>query len=270
MFYHMSIYFQLSNVSLPISIESIGNQWSQISVQRPEGYPFYHWLQTEEGTGEIIVENKKILLNAGEGIFISPFVPHSYYPVGHWTTNFITFDGILKSSFSDIVGSNSYILTGDSYDFSFSSWIASIIQKHEENKLETMEHSVQSYQFLLQLSQKHDPSHQHHLYFMYVEPAIEIMKEQYNASITIEEIAEQLFISPQYLSRLFKRFINDSPYKYLINYRISRSKELLVNQNDLAIQEIAMQVGFDSPSQFNYLFKQKTGYTPGQFRKLYH
>ena len=157
----------------------------------------------------------------------------------------------------------------DSLKFSYSDWIASIIKKHEHNQLGEIEHSVQTYHFLLQLSQSHDPLFKHPLYSLYIEPTIKIMEEEYDRSITIETIAEQLFISPQYLTRLFKQFIDDSPYNYLTNYRINRSKELLVNQNNLAIQAIALQVGFNSPSQYNHLFKKKTGYTPRQFRKLY-
>lgn len=267
----MPIYFHLSNVPLPVSIESIGNDWSQINIQRPQGYPLYHWLQTENGEGEIIIDNKKVRLSAGQGILIRPFVPHSYHPIEQWKTNFVTFDGDLKNNFSDIIGVNSYFLVRERPEFSFKEWVGNIIHLYERGQLDDLSLSTQTYHFLLQLSQKNDPIHQHQLFQIYVEPAIIIMKNHYhNTSMTIEAIAEQLFISPQYLTRLFKRFIDDSPYKYLTNYRISRSKELLVNQSNLAIQEISLRVGFDSPSQFNYLFKQKTGQTPGQFRKLYH
>lgn len=58
----MTVYFNLTSTPLPISVESLGNQWSQVSLQRMQGYPLYHWLQTETGKGEIWIENKKIIL----------------------------------------------------------------------------------------------------------------------------------------------------------------------------------------------------------------
>lgn len=266
----MPIYFHLSDIALPISIESIGNDWSQVQMQRPEGYPLYHWLQTEEGSGDIIVGQQTIHLAVGQGILIRPFEPHSYYPVEKWRTNFVTFDGELKSSLSDMIGASPYLLASDQEPFSFTEWINDMVLDYENGRLDDLMLSSKSYQFLLQLRQKHAPLQHHQLFTMYVEPAIDLMKSHYNSALTIESIAETLFISPQYLTRLFKRFTHDSPYKYLTSYRISRSKELLVNQAEMTVQDIASRVGFDSPSQFNYLFKQKTGYTPGQFRKLYY
>lgn len=49
----MAIYFGLSPFDLPLTLESIGNHWAQETISRPEGYPLYHWLQTEQGSGTI-------------------------------------------------------------------------------------------------------------------------------------------------------------------------------------------------------------------------
>lgn len=45
----MPIYFYQTNQQLPLSLESIGNDWAQDDVARPDGYPYFHWLQTEQG-----------------------------------------------------------------------------------------------------------------------------------------------------------------------------------------------------------------------------
>ena len=49
----MPIYFYQTNQQLPLSLESIGNDWTQDDVARPDGYPYFHWLQTEQGEGRI-------------------------------------------------------------------------------------------------------------------------------------------------------------------------------------------------------------------------
>jgi len=40
----MPIYFYQTNQQLPLSLESIGNDWAQDDVARPDGYPYFHWL----------------------------------------------------------------------------------------------------------------------------------------------------------------------------------------------------------------------------------
>lgn len=47
------------NQNLPLSAETIGYNWPQPIVERPNGYPFYHWLQSEQGTGVIEIAHVK-------------------------------------------------------------------------------------------------------------------------------------------------------------------------------------------------------------------
>ena len=54
----MSIYFRNTPVSAPFMFESLGNHWNQVNIFRPDGYPYYHYLQTEKGTGRIEVCGK--------------------------------------------------------------------------------------------------------------------------------------------------------------------------------------------------------------------
>lgn len=62
----------------PITFDTIGNHWEQVPIYRPNGYPLYHYLQTEKGVGKIEIQGKSYLLNENEGILIAPFIPHSY------------------------------------------------------------------------------------------------------------------------------------------------------------------------------------------------
>ena len=54
--------------------------------------------------------------------------------------------------------------------------------------------------------------------------------------------------------------------EFLTELRIKRAKELLMGTS-LKIYNIAEMVGYENPTYFNYLFKQNTGISPGQFRK---
>ena len=88
----MGIYFGSNFNREPFQYDSGGNHWQQESVTRAQGYQLYHYLQTEEGCGVVSVKGKEILLSAGQGILLAPFVPHSYHAKREgWTTCFATF-----------------------------------------------------------------------------------------------------------------------------------------------------------------------------------
>ncbi|MEM5594550.1 hypothetical protein AAHH67_27470 [Niallia circulans] len=55
----MEVHFNLLDGSNPFSIESIGYQWEQEMIMRADGYPYYHWLQTEKGLGRSLLKMKK-------------------------------------------------------------------------------------------------------------------------------------------------------------------------------------------------------------------
>lgn len=268
----MPIYFNLSQHILPLTVDSIGNHWNQESVHRSKGFPHYHWLQTEQGVGEVVIADKKLELNKGMGVLIAPFVPHAYRAnQPGWHTCFITFSGKLESQISNIVGHERYILISYDTDFFFQKWIDNIISAHESQQLDPIQLSVGCYAFLMNINSSveyrdylNDP-----LYQRYILPIIKEIEINYHDDITVQSLADAVFITPQYLSRLWKRFLGCSTYMYLTNYRIIKAKELLANQSELAISEISFRVGYHDTSHFIAMFKSVTGYTPLEFRRLH-
>ena len=57
----MPIFFRNLPSSEPFTIDSVGNDWIQEEVNRPRGYPFYHYLQTEKGEGIVKIQEKEYL-----------------------------------------------------------------------------------------------------------------------------------------------------------------------------------------------------------------
>ena len=267
----MPVFFQIHHQALPVTLESIGNDWPQVYINRPEGYPYYHWLQTENGSGEVWINHHKINLSKGEGILIAPFVPHTYFSNENWKTKFVTFNGDLSQQFYDICQVKTYALANDSSLFNFSEWIDQIVAIHQSKQIDAFVLSSKAYQFLLvfrQLSHPFDTS-EHPLFHQFVLPTIKEIETHFAEEITVNSLAKKIFISPQYLNRLFNRFLQQSPYQYLTDFRINQAKEQLINFPKDEIQSIAIRVGFISASQFSHIFKSKTGYTPKQFRELF-
>lgn len=102
----------------------------------------------------------------------------------------------------------------------------------------------------------------------YIRQAIGYMEEYYSSNITVNEICSIIFVSPCHFQRIFKKHMNQTPYKYLTNLRISKAKEKLKNEES-SIEEIARLCGFLSSSHFSSVFKQTEGISPSQYRKSF-
>jgi len=84
-------------------------------------------------------------------------------------------------------------------------------------------------------------------------------------NLSLCDVAAEVFVSPYYLSHLFKDVSGVSFQEYLTSVRIERAKELLRN-TDLACQTIGQEVGYSSASYFSQIFKRHTGQSPAEFR----
>lgn len=94
-----------------------------------------------------------------------------------------------------------------------------------------------------------------------------IMYKNINKSINLNKIASNLGISYSKFRLDFKIQTGVSPLQYYLLLKIEKSKELLMNTKK-SQKEIAYELGFESDYYFNRLFKQKTGLTPGGYRKI--
>ena len=103
-------------------------------------------------------------------------------------------------------------------------------------------------------------------YSKFVQGAIDRIEKNYSGMVSLSIVAESLSITPPYLSRLFLQETGKNFIDYLIEYRITKAKELLSNSK-LCINDISKQVGYPDPQYFCTIFRKKTGITPNQFRK---
>lgn len=98
-----------------------------------------------------------------------------------------------------------------------------------------------------------------------LQQAIDYIHTNLDRDLSLVEIAKVINISPTYFASLFKRAIGTSPHQYVIEQRVERAK-LMLSKTDLAIADIALQVGFSSQSHLTQQFKRLTGVTPKQVR----
>jgi signal transduction histidine kinase/DNA-binding LacI/PurR family transcriptional regulator/AraC-like DNA-binding protein len=100
-----------------------------------------------------------------------------------------------------------------------------------------------------------------------VKQAIAYLHQNYTRPVSRWEIAEAVGVSGDYLSRVFNRELNISPWDYLNRYRVLQSKQLLLNTTE-SIGVIAHQVGFKDQSYFSRVFHKVTGISPQGFREI--
>ncbi|HUX39920.1 MAG TPA: helix-turn-helix domain-containing protein [Rectinemataceae bacterium] len=92
--------------------------------------------------------------------------------------------------------------------------------------------------------------------------------EHYAEEFDVETLARLAYVTPSYLSRLFKKHLATTPMRYRNYVRIEKAKHLLLIKS-AAVEEVAEVVGFEDPKYFSHLFKTHTSLTPSEFRRKY-
>lgn len=101
-----------------------------------------------------------------------------------------------------------------------------------------------------------------------VEQIVTYLEEHYSEKISLDQIAENMYLSPFYISKIFKSETGDAPIRHLISIRLEKAKELLEQGWTGSIQEVASEVGYDDAYHFSKLFKKKYGISPSQIRQI--
>ncbi len=100
----------------------------------------------------------------------------------------------------------------------------------------------------------------------YVVRAVKHISLNYQKEISVKSVADSLFISESYLSRLFKNKVGQTFGDYLTYYRIKKACELL-KKPDGKIYEVANYIGYKDQRYFSMIFKKLVGVTPKEFRE---
>lgn len=99
--------------------------------------------------------------------------------------------------------------------------------------------------------------------------AVTYIHQHIQQSLSLHEVAEAAYLSPSYLSRLFKRYLHVSFVEYVNNQKIALAQEQLA-LTFIPINQISTQLGFAQTSYFTKIFKRKTHLTPSEFRQHNH
>lgn len=92
------------------------------------------------------------------------------------------------------------------------------------------------------------------------------IESNYPNKLTLRELAQQFGLSESHLSKLFKKYKDESPIDYLLKVRIEKSKRLIEENPSFMFKDIAELVGFTDQYYYSRVFRNHTGCTPSEYR----
>ncbi|BFI99628.1 MAG: AraC family transcriptional regulator [Priestia megaterium] len=261
------------DMKLPFYVTSAGSWRHQTYIKRQGEFPDYQWIQCIKGRGELRVNDEVYIIKENEGMFLTPHVPHEYYPVtSEWQVCWVSFNG---SVIDDIMLSLQFINSGKivlTHAESLYRMLQELMNRLEENHTSsTMQCSELLYSVILKLRQDsvYIESKSRLQQITQLNPALRYIEEYYHQPLTLEVLAQQLNVTEQYTCLLFQQSLGIRPFEYVTRVRIQKAKKLLLKNSQISVQDIARQVGYEHPSYFIKRFKEQENVTPTVFRKMY-
>ncbi|HEX2946836.1 MAG TPA: AraC family transcriptional regulator [Clostridia bacterium] len=99
-----------------------------------------------------------------------------------------------------------------------------------------------------------------------VSTLITFLNENYTKPVSLDTISKSIYLSPTYISKVFKEETGETPINYLIKLRLSKARELLL-EGGHSIKSVARSVGYEDVYYFSKLFKKYNSVSPSSLRK---
>ena len=250
------------------SFESIG--WHRCNdrycITRPGSCDSHLLMVTMKGRGVLRLEGVEYSLPAGSIALVPRNRPNSYFtPAGGlWEFYWIHTSGGASTAFLDTLARKGVYVTEFEPEYDYAQQFEMLMQLCSEREqgfewqisrqLSELLHRV-AIQFCGQPSATSLSNR-----------AIRLIRQHYKDSVTLDEIAQALFVSTAHFIRAFKKETGLTPHQYLNRYRLVVATQLL-EYSDRRVEEIAAEVGFSSSSHFISSFHRQYGYTPLHYRE---
>ena len=220
-----------------------------------------------DGCGTFWCGTKKYHLEKGQifVIFPSTIVKYQADSENPWHYIWVTFTGNESKEILSQMGLNIHNPTATVKNPNLTLEALRRMPRERSSELsENLNFSARLYEFLSTLA----PTETEDAENPYLSGAKRYIKAHYFEDITVESVASHIGISRKYLFALFKEGLSVSPKDYIIDYRIKRAEEFLLDKN-LSIGNVAYSVGYHDPLTFSKSFKLKTGLSPTEYREKY-
>lgn len=258
---------------LPVYAVGIGagHEQEELTIGNWMGINVLHLHMTVSGCGIIYHEGKRYILPIGTMMYTPPKVmPHIAPAPGGWIDNWVTI------FLADLSPGSSILSLGDKLR---------IFRPENPNEINRMYETInreltsgtlhgrlmaaaEAYRMLCTvISCLEEDSDESLTDSLVVSDAVNYIHAHAGDNITLSDLcAVCRGISPQYLCRLFKRYMEMRPVEYIRKVRISRAKKLLSN-TDLPVQEVAARCGFENATYFYRCWNKTEKESPAEYRR---
>lgn len=231
-----------------------------------------------EGKGTFSANGRTWKLTPGQMFLIHPGDPVTYASdeENPWVYAWVGFNGIRAEAILRNCGFSERTLVR-----SFTN--ADRIQQHIRNILSVrqltmandLRRQAQLFCLLADLMDEYTKSQKHesgvkavHDYStnVYLEHAIEYIKNFYQQGINVSDVMEYIGLSRTYLNQIFRKELGISVQKFLMDFRLHKAANLLMSTSK-SVGEIASDVGYGDALAFSKVFKKKFGMSPKNYRE---
>ncbi|HEY5585624.1 MAG TPA: AraC family transcriptional regulator [Ruminiclostridium sp.] len=258
---------------LPYYVKGVGGLENQDHIERTNGYTDYQWIHCIKGAGKLLIDGKEFIIRKNTGFLLYPGIPHEYYAIEEpWETHWVTFDGQGVTFLLNSLGFKGYELMNFKEIKTLDNLINDIYAAApSKSLLMGYKCSEKLYSLLIELRRQKMKEEQASgvSKLKQLEPVIAFIDTNYSKSPTIEDMAETINASPQYLCRLFNKTFRMRPFVYMTLLRMQKAKELLIQDTALSIKDVAEASGYNDTSYFCSIFKKHEAVTPSEFRMLH-
>ena len=259
------------------------------SYPRNPGFQVMHWhedlqfIYVLSGAIEVKTLDNSFEIMTGQGVFINKNVVHFVKRTGECHYNsFIfpahflefSFDSPAKVFVDSVTETEQFQICPFTRDTDWGEKALSILQQLSElerNKTEFYIYEVLVLLVSLWLAIRKNitlpPEQQENIMNIRMQRLLRYIEQHYPEDLTLEDLAASANVSKTECLRCFKVSLQTTPYKYLVEYRLSKAA-LLLKKTDEPIGNIVNSVGFHQLSHFGKCFKEKTGYSPREYRNI--
>lgn len=220
-------------------------------------------IYVEDGQGQVIIGGITRSVKAGDIVIMDCREPHSYRSNGYWHTLWVHYTGANSRLLTNAIIERWGPITSADNRSGVPRYLKLVLDcLRKQGPIQEPLLSGYIYNTLMELLAGSAID-------AYIAPSIveliNYIETNYQNTITVDDLANRIAMSPSHLTRSFKNALGYSPYEYILKTRIDAAKNLL-KCTDLSISEIGLQSGFSDESHFVATFRKKTGMTPREFR----
>lgn len=246
---------------LPLYAISAGENFTQNSVNRPQGAPFHHLFFVEKGEGIFHTPAGNVTVGAGSCLFMRKEYPVSYEARGGiFQTAWLTFDGRGVEALLSYFRAENFCRQSDEGLYPLlQDMIKAVMRKTSPEVLSGM-----AYNMIVTFFRR---LHERQKNAAWVR-ATNYIEEHCGQDLSVAQIAAAAGISASLLYRLFREE-GSSPVDYLCRMRLSRAKRLLAENKQMLISDVAALCGFANCAYFCKVFREREHMTPKAYRAVY-